>query len=153
MSSKTDAVILALTAMWQAATASTLAGVQVVDGPQANSDASDKWLFVGFNGDAPDELNEAATAEQPLMAFARVKGDNGQVVCAVIARRGDTDITATRADASAVLGAAEDLLRADMQLGGLVMHAYVSAYTYIPVITQAGAKVRYVFTVTYQAQI
>ena len=148
MAAKIDPVILALTALWQ-----PLTGVQVVDGPQANSDASDKWLFVGHNGDLPDESTEAATAEQSLMAFARVKGDDGQVVCAVVARSGGTDITATRADASATLAAAEDLLRADMQLGGLVMHAFVSAYAYIPIITQTGAKVRITFTVTYKAQL
>lgn len=148
MAAKTDAVILALTALWQ-----PLTDVQVVDGPQATSDASDKWLFVGFDGGEPTDGIEAATAEQSLMAFARVKGDDGQITCAVIARRGDTDITATRADASAVLSDAEDLLRTDMQLGGLVMHAFVSTYTYIPVITQAGAKVRVVFTVTYKAQL
>lgn len=149
MSSKTDAVILALTTLWQGA----LTGVRVVDGPQATSDAADDWLFVGFNGDTPDEYNEGAVAEQSLMAFQRTKQEDGQVTCAVVSRDGGPDVPAVRARAYGFLSDAEDALRSDMQLGGLVMHAFLSGHQYSPVITQQGAKVRVVFTVTYQAQL
>jgi hypothetical protein len=148
VSSKVDAVCLALTALWQ-----PLAGVQVADGPQANSDAANDWLFVGFDGDAPDEGNEAVSAEQDLMAFLKTKQETAEVTCAVVSRRGDTDIASARARAYEVTSAAEDLLRADMFLGGLVMHAFISAHQYIPVITQGGCKARVVFTVTYLAQL
>jgi hypothetical protein len=149
MASLTDSVILYLTALWNTA----LTDVNVVDGPQVTSDSANDWLFVGFNGDAPDEYNEGATGQQNLMAFSRVKGDDGQVICAVVSRSGDTDITETRSRANGVLANAETALRADQQLGGLVMQAYVSDYRYSPVQTQAGAKVRFVFTVTYKAQL
>lgn len=149
MASKTDAVILALTAMWTSA----LTGVMVADGPQANSDASNDWLFVGADGDAPDEGNEAAAVEQSWMAFARTKQEDGEVTCAVVSRRGDTNIPAARATAYALFSAAEDALRADNTLSGLLMQSYVSAHQYMPAQTTQGAKVRVVFTVTYQAQI
>lgn len=149
MSSLTDPVILALTTMWQSA----VNGVQVVDGPQVNSDPSGDWLFVGFNGDTPDEYNQGATADQALMSFARVKAEEGQITCAVVCVSGDSDIPARRARAFSFLSAAEDALRANMQLGGLVMHAYVSNIQYSPVQTQQGAKVRIVFSVTYKAQL
>lgn len=149
MAAKTDAVILALVAMWTTA----LTGIQVADGPQVNSDPSDDWLFVGFNGDTPDESNEGATVEQSLMSFARVNQEDGQVTCAVVSRSSDTDIPALRARAMGFLSAAEDAVRTDMQLGGLVMHAFISGFQYSPVQTQQGAKVRVVFTVTYKAQI
>ena len=145
----TDQVILALTAKWQAAPA--LADVQVVDGPQADSDASPDWLFVGHDGGVDE--NDAAVAQQNLMAFARTKGEDAEVRCAAISVRGDTDIPAARQRAYAIVSAAEDALRADMQLGSLVMHAYVSGHTYVPVQTTAGAKVRVLFTVTYKAQL
>lgn len=148
MSSKVDAVILALTALWQ-----PLTGVQVVDGPQANSESLDDWLFVGFDGDAPDEGNEAVSAEQDLMAFAKTKQETAEVTCAVVSRRGDTDVPSARARAYDIVSDAEDLLRADMSLGGLVMQAIVSEHQYIPVITQGGCKARVVFTVTYLAQL
>lgn len=148
MAALTDPVILALTALWQ-----PIPDAQVVDGPQANSDPSSGWLFVGSNGDEPDETMEAAVVEQSLAGFARTKFEDGQITCAAVVVAGDTDIAAARAAAYAIVEAAEDLLRADMQLGGLVMHAFVSAHTYMPVITQTGAKVRVVFTVTYKAQI
>jgi hypothetical protein len=149
MASKTDAVCLALTAMWTTA----LTGVQVADGPQVNSDPSIDWLFVGFNGDVPDEYNEGAIAQQSLMAFAKTKQEDGQVTCSVVSTSGDTDIPATRARAYGLVAAAEAALRADMTLGGLVMHSFVSDHRYSPVQTTKGAKVRVVFTVTYQAQL
>lgn len=151
MAAKTDAVILALTALWQAAPA--LSDRRVVDGPQASGDASPDWLFVGSDSDFPDEDTDAAVVEQSLMAFAKVKQEDGEVICSAVSVRGDTDVAAARASAYATVSAAEDALRADMQLGGLVMHAFVSSHRYIPVITQSGAKVRVVFTVTYKAQI
>ena len=153
MSTKTDAVIAALAATWQGLTATTLADVQVVDGPQANSDASPDWLFAGHDGGSPTDENEAAITQQNLMAFARTKGEDAEVRCAAIAVRGDTDIVSARQRAYAIVSAAEDALRADMTLGGLVMHAYVSSHTYIPAQTDKGAKVRVVFTVTYKAQL
>lgn len=151
MSSLADPVCLALVALWQADP--DLDAVQVVDGPQANSDAANEWLFIGFDGDRPDDGNEAVEAEQDLMTFARGKQESGNVTCAVVIRSGDIDIAAVRARAYEVLSHAEDSLRADMQLGGLVMHAYVSTYVYIPVVTQGGCKARVVFTVTYLAQL
>jgi hypothetical protein len=149
MASKTDAVILALTAMWTAALTSAV----VADGPQANSDAANDWLFVGADGDAPDEGNEAAAVEQSWMAFARTKQEDGEVTCAVVSRSGDTNIPALRARAYALFSAAEDALRADNTLGGLLMQSYVSAHQYSPAQTTQGGRVRVVFTVTYQAQI
>lgn len=152
MSTLTDQVILYLTTLWQNAPA--LEGCQVVDGPQVNSDPSDDWLFVGFNGDAPDEYNQGAIADQSLMAFAKPKFEDGQVTCAMVSRSGGiADVPAARARAYGNLSAAESSVRNDMQLGGLVMHAYVSNHQYSPVQTQQGAKVRVVFTVTYKAQL
>ncbi len=147
MSTKIDAVCLALTALWTSA----LTSVQVADGPQANSDASNDWLFVG--DDAADEGNEAAAVDQSWMAFAKTMQETGEITCAVVSRAGDTDIPSVRARAYAVLATAETALRADPYLGGVVMQSYVSAHQYIPVITQGGCKARVVFTVTYQAQL
>jgi hypothetical protein len=151
VSTKVDAVCLALAAIWQAD--SDLSGVQVVDGPQANSDSANEWLFVGFNGDVPDEAAEAVSAQQDWMAFAKTKQETADVTCAVVVRSGDTDTVSVRARAFDILADAEDTLRADLTLGGLVMQSHISAHQYIPVITQSGAKVRVTFTVTYLAQL
>lgn len=153
MTAKTDAVCLYLTAMGQALTATTLTGVTVADGPQVNSDPASDWLFVGFNGDIPDEYNEGAIAQQSLMTFARGKQEDGQITCSVVSVASTADIPAVRTRAYGFVGAFEDAVRADMQLGGLVMHAFVSDHRYSPVQTQQGAKVRIVFTVTYKGQL
>ena len=148
MASKTDAVILALTAMWTSA----LTGVTVSDGPQANSDPSPDWLFVGADGDVPDEGMEGASVDQSWMAFARTKQEDGEVTCAVVSVRGDKDIPSARASAYALFAAAEDALRADNTLSGLLMQSHVSAHQYMPILAPT-AKVRVVFTVTYKAQL
>lgn len=153
MAASTGPVILYLTSMWQALTATTLSGADVVDGPQVDSEPVTDRIFVGFNGDTPDEYNEGAVAQQSRMAFARVKQEDGQVTCAVVSVSGDTDIPALRARAYGFLSAAEDALRQDPQLGGLVMDSFVSDHRYSPVQTQQASKVRIVFTVTYKGQI
>jgi len=153
MAASTDSVVLYLTAMWQALMTTTLSGVDVVDGPQVDSEPVNDRLYVGFNGATPDEFNEGATAVQSRMAFQRVKQEDGQVACAVVSRSGDTDIPSLRARAYGFLSAAETALRNDATLNGLVMDSFVSDHRYSPIQTQQAAKVRLVFTVTYKGQI
>lgn len=155
MTTQVDAVILALTTKWQALSvpAGTLDGVRVVDGPQVTDDASQEWLFVGHDAAEPRSSNDAATAGQTLMAYLRTKQEDGDVRCAAVVVRGDTDIPAARQRALAIVSAAENALRLDMVLSGLVMHSFIAGIAYTPFQTDHGAKVRVVFTVTYQAQI
>jgi len=151
MASKVDAVCLALTAMWQAAV--PLDPVNVVDGPQVNAMAEAEWLFVGYDADDLDDTTEGAAAEQSHEAFLKTKFEAGQVTCAALVTRGDTDIVGARARAFAIVSAAEDALRADLLLGGLVMQSWLSEQRYIPMQTDAGAKARVVFVVSYLAQL
>lgn len=151
MSTKTDAVLLALVALWQAAPA--LEGVEVVDGPQANSEALNEWLFVGSDGAAPTEGTQVASANQEWQAFARMKQETAEITCAFVVRSGDKDTVTVRVRAYALLGAAETAVRADPTLAGLVMQAGISAHQYFPAMTQAGPIARVVFTVTYLAQL
>lgn len=155
MSTQVDQVILALTAKWQALSVSggALEAVRVVDGPQATMDASQEWLFVGYDGAEVGNFSEVATTQQTLMAFLRTKQEDTELRCAAIVVRGDTDVTAARQRALAIVSYAENALRLDMTLSGLVMHSFISGIGYIPLQTDHGAKVRVVFTVTYQAQI
>lgn len=154
MAASTDPVMLYLTAMWQALMVTTLAGLDVVDGPRVDSVPVDDRLFVGFNGLNPDEFNEGATAVQSRMAFQRVKQEDGQVTCAVVSRSSDPDsIPSLRARAYGFVSAAENAVRTDATLSGLVMDSFVSDHRYSPIQTQQGAKVRIVFTVTYKGQI
>lgn len=153
MSTQIDAVILALVAKWQALAvpAGTLAGVVVADGPQVTDDPSPEWLFVGYDGAETSEFAEGSVIEQDLLTFAKGKQESGEIKCAAVAVRGDTDISAARLRALAIVSAAENALRDDIYLGGAVMQAFVSTVTYIPTQTTAGAKVRVAFTVSYQA--
>lgn len=151
MASKVDAVCLALTAMWQAAVA--LDPVNVVDGPQVNAISESEWLFVGYDADALDETTEGAVAEQSHEAFLKTKFEAGEVTCAAVVVRGDTDIAAARARAFAIVSAAEDSLRADLLLGGLVMQSWLSEQRYVPMQTDMGAKARVVFVISYLAQV
>jgi hypothetical protein len=144
-----DAVCLALTALWQA----SVTTAQVVDGPQATGDAASEWLFVGADGGEPDEGAEIATSEQDWMAFAKTQQETPDVTCAVVVRRGDTDIPSARGSAYAILAAADAALRTDPTLSGLVMQSHISSHRYMPAQTTKGAKVRITFTVNYLAQL
>lgn len=154
MAAKADAVILALTGLWQAATATTLAGVKVADGPQVNSDPSPAWLFVGSDGGEPSEFMESANAQQSWLAFNKIKREDGSVTCAAVVVQGGTDVPTVRAAAYGVVSAAEDVLRTDPMLGGAVsLQAYLSSHQLFVKQTNDGVVARVVFTVTYQAQI
>ena len=151
MTTKVDAVCLALTSLWQGAAA--LDGVTVVDSAQANADSSPEWLWVAHDGDVPDDGNELITAEQSWMAFNKVKQENADITCAAVVVSGDISIPTVRARANAIISAAEDALRTDPTLGGLVMQASLTSLRYFQNVSTAGAKVRAVFTVTYLAQL
>lgn len=153
MSSQLDAVIVALTTKWQALMSTTLAGVQVVDGPQRNADPTQNWLFVGHTGGEPVEGVEAAIGQQDLMTFARGKSESIGVDCGIVVVSGDPNISIARQQALSILSICEDALRNDMTLGGIVMHAYVAQIQYVPTVTSTGAKVRITFIVSYQAHL
>jgi hypothetical protein len=148
VSTVTDPVLIALTALWTAA----LADVNVRDGPQVNSEAANDWLFVGSDSDSPDPNSVMADAEEDRLTFS-TKQETNRIKNSIIVRTGDTEIPPVRARAFTILAAAETALMADRTLGGTVMHAIVTGHQYYPTITTAGARVRIVFTVTYRAQI
>lgn len=149
MASKADAVCLALVQIWQAG----LTDVEVVDGPQANSDPANRWLYVGSDGGAASESDVAISATQDWHTFPRGKLEVADVTCALGVRAGEPTVAAVRAQAYELFAAADDLLRADKTLGDLVMQARVTSHQFYPAVTTSGAKARVVFTVNYQAQI
>ena len=152
MSSQLDAVILALTVKWQALQSSTLAGVNVVDGPQASMDPTQQWLVVGHTGGVPIEGEESAFGQQDLYTFAKGKSESINIDCGIVCASGDPNIAPARQRCLAIMSVCEDSLRQDMTLGGIVMHAYIAQIMYVPTVTSTGAKVRVTFTVSYQAQ-
>lgn len=151
MTTRLDDVILALTAKWQGLQATTLTGVQVVDGPQANADPTQEWVFVGHTGGEPVEGVEAAIGQQDLYTFALGKSETMGVDVGIVCVRGDSNVAAARQRALAIFGICESALRSDLTLGGLVMQAYVAQIMYVPTVTTTGAKVRITFTVSYLA--
>ena len=151
MASKLDAVCLFLAALWQADP--DFSTVRVVDGPQVNEEDANEWLFVGYDADNLDDSTEGASAEQDWMAFAKLKQEQGEVTCAAVVRSGEVNIPAVRARALDIVSDAEDGLRTDPTLGGLVMQSWLSDQRFIPMVTQTGCKARVVFTVSYLAQL
>lgn len=149
MASKVDAVCLALAELWRTG----LTGVEVADGPQVNSDPQNKWLYVGSDGGAASGSDVAVSVNQDWHTFPRGKLEVGDVTCALGVRAGEPTVAIVRTQAYELFAAAEDLLRADHMLGGLVMQARVTSHQFYPAVTTSGAKARVVFTVNYQAQI
>lgn len=149
MASKADVVCLALVTLWRAG----LTGVEVRDGHQANSDAGNKWLFVSSDGNPSSDGSVAISAQQDWQTFSRGKLETADVTCALLVRAGEPDMATVRALAYDLFAEAEDVLRADHMLGGLVMQARITSHQFYPAMLTSGAKARVVFTVNYQAQI
>ncbi|MEV4159006.1 hypothetical protein [Nonomuraea dietziae] len=91
--------------------------VRVYDGPLISGEQPADSVFIGYDGDPEGEF-QAAAAEQSWAGLgARAKDETVQIVGAVIARRGDTNVRKARVRGYQLLAAVEDALRASPALG------------------------------------
>ena len=98
--------------------------VAVIDGPKVTGDTGPLALWVGVDEiDNPTPIS--ANAEQQWMAGPGRRGRTEQLTvhCTIQAKSGSDDIAPLRAQAAAVLAAAEAALRADPSLGGVLRNA------------------------------
>jgi hypothetical protein len=106
-----DALLAALRA------SAGLTGVQVVDGPLVTDSAASEWVFVGYDGDPEGEFSTASTSQQWAGLGAKAKNEDILLSCAVLVRRGSTDVRACRIRTFEIFAAVEAVVRADPALG------------------------------------
>lgn len=112
------AVLAALSAMFQTATATTLTGVEVVDGPPTLVPAGTPEALVVGGGWSPDETVIASSTLEPFSDYAQV--ETITIPVAVMTETGDVAAAAMATRAAEILAAVKALLLADPTLGGLV---------------------------------
>ncbi|MFB7736169.1 hypothetical protein ACFC08_17645 [Streptomyces sp. NPDC056112] len=113
--SRVPELIDALVAALQASP--DLKGVKVVDGPLITDSAANDWVYVGFDADPEAIAPTASTTQEWAGLGALAKNEDIQLTCAVLVRRGPTDVRACRVRAFEVFGAVEAVVRADPSLG------------------------------------
>lgn len=130
-----------------------LATVTVSDGPPRVNDPG-AYLFVGIdNPDTDNGIGASGTQSWPLATNAQ-REDAGDIWLAAYADNGDGNIKLARDEATAVMEAVQDRVRANLTLGitGMLPLSF-SDYSYRPMQTDSGAAVVLLFRITYSARI
>ena len=130
-----------------------LVDVTVCDGPPRVNDPG-AYLFVGVdNPDDESGIGASGTQSWPL-ATNTAREDAGEVWLAAYADNGDGLIKPARDEATAVMAAVQDRVRANLTLGVPgVLWLKFDDYSYRPMQTSNGAAVVLLFRVTYTARI
>jgi hypothetical protein len=127
--------------------------VAVRDGPVLTQAPDQLILWVGMD-DPDDDDPQTAASETPWAGLGvQAKNELFTVWCAAEAWGGETEVNAIRTTAFGIAGAAEAVLRADGQLGGLVLFQGVAGYVLRQAQTDKGAYARVAFRIEGQARI
>jgi hypothetical protein len=128
--------------------------VAVYDGPVVTQEPAQLVLFIGM--DDPDaDVPVSASSDQTWAGLGKqAKNEEITITCVAEAWGGDTDIKAIRVAAYAIVGAVEDLVRADVQIhSGITLFGGISSMTLVQNQTTQGAVARVTFQITGQARI
>lgn len=150
MPSAVATVADALIANWTALPG--LTGVEVVDGPRPEAPGPGDLVVLGHNGD-PESTAEVTVTQELASLDGSSRWETGVVPCCVVSQSGDTDLSARRARAFALLAAIETSVRADLTLGGLVLSAQITSAGARQLQNGAGSAVVVPFEITYFAQV
>lgn len=130
-----------------------LAGVTVTDGPPRVNDPG-AYLFVGVdNPDDDNGIGASGTQTWPL-ATNSAREDAGEIWMAAYADNGDGAMKPARDEATAVMEAVQDRVRANLTLGvPRVLWLQFGDYSYRPMQSDNGAAAVLLFRITYSARI
>jgi len=94
-----------------------LSDVQVVDGPLVSGTAVREQLFVGYDADPEGEAQAASTTQTWAGLGAKAKNEDIELTCAVLVRKGSTDVRTLRVRVYEIFAEVEAVVRADPSLG------------------------------------
>jgi hypothetical protein len=118
MTSRIPAAIDGLLAALRALQATTLAGVDIYDGPKLDASQNGQRLFIGF-----DDQTVGATGAQDwasMPASGRSVAENITVNCVAESSTGQTDAKGRRDQCFSIIAAVEGVIKADPTLGGAI---------------------------------
>lgn len=129
--------------------------VRVLDGPEVTGEPTGLALWVGT--DDPEETDtgqQAADMEQEWAALgARARDELFTIYCVADGMTGEDTMAAARDAAFGIVAAVENLLRADVNLGGNCLFAGVCPTGLFQKSTDRGALARVPFKIEGKARI
>jgi hypothetical protein len=131
--------------------------VLVFDGPPTTGDPAPLALYVGVDDAFADTAATSATSEQTATGLAQKREELATIHLAAVAWAGTDDMKTVRASAYSIVGAVEDLVRADTALAGLPGAALarpgVTGIVLQQNNTAQGAVAQVSFQITYRTLI
>lgn len=131
--------------------------VSVIDGPMVTADPGPLALWIGVDDIDPGATPAAASGSQDWAGLGRMaRNEQLTIHCVAQAWSGNDDVRSLRVAAAGIVSAVEDLVRADVSLGGTVStpgNAGVTAAEWRQGPSTRGMAVRVVFEITAQARI
>lgn len=125
MPSKIPAAVDGLLTMVRALSGTTLAGVDIYDGPKLDDSQTGKRLFIGFDIEGIAASGEQEWASMPASSRSRV--ERATIRCVAESSTGQTDTKGRRDEAFAIVTAVENAIKGDPSLGGAVNYANFGA--------------------------
>lgn len=142
------AVITALKA------APALSGVRIFDGIEIDNSYPGDAIAIGHDGNMEtDEVIAGSIRQEYKQLGAISKFEDGSINGFLWSANGGSDITSRRTGAFTLLGALENVVRADVSFGGVVMYSGLETGSVMYRQTTVGAAVGITFTITYRAKI
>jgi hypothetical protein len=133
-----------------------LSGVQVLDGPPVGDQSDQDYVAVGWQ----DGSEESVQIVQDFNAAgARTRDENFAILCWLDTWTGDSDVSARRVRAFALLAVIENAIRATAgapnapTLNGSVMWAHLTNAVLKQANTDQGVRVGIAFTITCRARL
>lgn len=142
------AVIAALKA------APSLSSVRIFDGIEIDYSYPGDAIAIGHDGNMDtDEVVAGSIRQEYKQLGAISKFEDGSINGFLWSANGGSDITSRRVQAFALLGYLENVVRADVSFGGVVMYSGLETGNVTYRQTTVGAAVGITFTITYRAKI
>lgn len=117
---------------------------QVLDGPEIDDIGTDV-VAVGLNAE------DLATTATVSFAGMEARQERLDINCLIRSWTGDPDLAERRRVAFAMFDLAREIVRTNHTLGGVVTHAYLAGYSYLPSRLPEGAVATIAFSIRIDA--
>ena len=132
----------------------SLSWVRIFDGIEIDYSYPGDAIAIGHDGNLEgDEVTAGSIRQEYKQLGAISKFEDGSLSCFLWSANGTTNLTSRRARAFQLLGYVENVIRADVSFGGVVMYSGLEDSSMFYRQTTQGAGVGINFTLTYRAKI
>ena len=133
--------------------AGSLSGIRVFDGLEIDNTYVGDFISIGCDNVDSDEIINGSFRQEYKQLGAVTKFEYGTVNCLLASTDGTVDTASRRTQALTLLAAVENVIRADVSLGGIVIWSDFATGQMSTRQTAQGVGVLINFQITYQAKI